>query len=548
MHTETTRKNELARAQERALRSAAGRDGDWCRLAIFHWLRDDKAALQNTIAQAPDDDRNVQAIAAMADLGPLSEDALDHEYLDRPWLLWYLTRFWIRQGDPARAVAAARQSLECHSTYSPGFTLLLFFAARLNRVDLVGPLAKKLLDQNPDQADIRHLLEQPRHNTEGPKPAERPPPRVGFYIPVFNAAPHLDAVLKSILEQAYPLEELVVVDDGSTDNSADIAASYPLRLIRHGRNRGLAAARNTALRAMESDYCASCDSDAVLDPDYLLYTALELQCGPVRPAGVGGRMTEQYDDTLADLWRNVHMSQDSGLFRKCSGHGDVGPVYLPGCNTVLHRKTALDLGGYDESYVAVGEDGQMSRALHRGGHLLVTTPLARCYHLRRDTPWSALRTRWNYEREGHEGVRAFDSLGNLIRLFHVHLSTAKTMAQQDNDRNLPQLTAMEALFVVSSFLHSLGYSRSLGHITLGQQYWLQCALLHGTMAGDALRINQLRAWRDHEIAPVLLPPDTPIQPLPPYYGTQFIDAFAAYDRWLAPLEATLNPPPVSATR
>src|SRR6516165_3866567 len=71
--------------------------------------------------------------------------------------------------------------------------------------------------------------------------------RVTAYIPCFNGARYLPATITAILGQTQPPDELLIIDDGSTDNSSEVASRYPVRIIRHEKNKGLAAARNTAL-------------------------------------------------------------------------------------------------------------------------------------------------------------------------------------------------------------------------------------------------------------------------------------------------------------
>lgn len=87
---------------------------------------------------------------------------------------------------------------------------------------------------------------------------------VSVVIPVFNRAHTLHRAIDSVRMQDVTDWELIVVDDGSTDGSADIPASYGdarIRSIRHDTNRGAAAARNTGVRAARGRYIAFLDSD-----------------------------------------------------------------------------------------------------------------------------------------------------------------------------------------------------------------------------------------------------------------------------------------------
>ncbi len=105
-------------------------------------------------------------------------------------------------------------------------------------------------------------------------------PSISVVIPCHNAAPFLRATIESILQQTRPATEVIVVDDGSTDDSARIAASFgpPVRVIRQ-ENRGESAARNRGIEAATGDWVAFLDAD-----DLWLPTKLERQAEVIRAA------------------------------------------------------------------------------------------------------------------------------------------------------------------------------------------------------------------------------------------------------------------------
>src|SRR5215210_7479587 len=93
---------------------------------------------------------------------------------------------------------------------------------------------------------------------------------VSVIIPCYNQAHFLGEAIESVLAQNHPRFEILVVDDGSTDDTSEVAARYPeVRCLRQ-ENRGLAAARNAGLRSSEGEYVVFLDAD-----DRLLPNALE---------------------------------------------------------------------------------------------------------------------------------------------------------------------------------------------------------------------------------------------------------------------------------
>lgn len=90
---------------------------------------------------------------------------------------------------------------------------------------------------------------------------------VSAVIPCFNQAHYLAEAIESVLKQTYPHVEVVVIDDGSTDNTGQIAARYPgVKYVRQV-NRGLAAARNEGLRCSNGNYVLFLDADDTLEPE-----------------------------------------------------------------------------------------------------------------------------------------------------------------------------------------------------------------------------------------------------------------------------------------
>jgi glycosyltransferase involved in cell wall biosynthesis len=107
------------------------------------------------------------------------------------------------------------------------------------------------------------------------------PISISCVIPVFNGERFLSESLDSVFAQTLPPAEVIVVDDGSTDGTADVIASYGERLVSlRQENAGPATARNRGLRAAHGDLIALQDADDVWDPDKLAVQAARFAARP----------------------------------------------------------------------------------------------------------------------------------------------------------------------------------------------------------------------------------------------------------------------------
>jgi glycosyltransferase involved in cell wall biosynthesis len=138
---------------------------------------------------------------------------------------------------------------------------------------------------------------------------ERDVPLVSVIIPTYNRAEYVIQAVKSALAQTYPNFEIIVVDDGSTDDTEGVLRSYT-GLIRYicQDNQGEGAARNTAIRASTGQYIALLDSDDVWLPDKLLLQMAFLRDHPEVGLVAGGAAILGRDGTEATA-QALHLEQ-----------------------------------------------------------------------------------------------------------------------------------------------------------------------------------------------------------------------------------------------
>ncbi len=267
--------------------------------------------------------------------------------------------------------------------------------------------------------------------------------RISIYVPCYNAARTLSEVLDAILRQTRNADEILVIDDGSTDGTAEVASSFSrqrVRLVQQPGNRGLGAARNRALEVADGDILVGLDADVRPEEHYLqsLVEAFDVQ---PQLGAVCGHLTEVYQDHLADRWRAVHMAQHYG-----DESGD-NPRILFGCTTAIRMEAARRLSGWKEQYRETYEDVDLTERLRGAGIPFRYLAHCRAFHLKRDTLPSALTNFWKWFypvglQQGH-----FDSLDDWIqrRLDSVQWGIFRYRIHQDLQQNHNELMVMTCL-------------------------------------------------------------------------------------------------------
>ena len=203
-------------------------------------------------------------------------------------------------------------------------------------------------------------------------------PKASVVVCSYNGAKTLDRCLTSLKEINYPSYEVILVDDGSTDNTQEIAASHNwVKNIRQ-ENKGLSFARNVGAHASGGDVIVYTDSDCMADPDWLYYLMGTLLSGDY--AGVGGPNISP----PAENWVQACVSAAPGG----PNHvllTDVVAEHIPGCNMAFHRWAFDQVGGFDPEYRKAGDDVDFCWRLQQSGGVIAFSPAAIVWHYRRFT-------------------------------------------------------------------------------------------------------------------------------------------------------------------
>jgi GT2 family glycosyltransferase len=307
-------------------------------------------------------------------------------------------------------------------------------------------------------------------------------PRVSVVVCSRDGASTLRECCQGLLALDYPDYEVIVVDDGSTDATASIAADYGFRVI-STENRGLSSARNTGWRAASGEIVAYLDDDAAPDPDWLKYLAVAFREGGY--AGVGGpNIPPPGASPVAACVAHAPGNPNHVLL------SDREAEHIPGCNCAFRRDSLEAVGGFDPHFRVAGDDVDVCWRIRERGWKIGFSPAAMVWHRRRDSVaayWhqqrgygraeAQLERKWpeRYNSAGYLswGGRVYGSgaslfLGRRARVYHGRWGGAPFQSLYDEPGGLGFLPLLPEWYAMTAALAAAG---TLG-LLWGPLLWL----------------------------------------------------------------------------
>lgn len=173
-------------------------------------------------------------------------------------------------------------------------------------------------------------------------------PTISVIMAAYNAAAFISEAIESALEQTRPAHEIVVVDDGSTDATADVVRGFPQVRYLHQQNQGASAARNRAIEASTGSYLAVLDADDLWPAQRLEAMADHLDAHPEVGIVFGQQEVLLEGDGPWPAWLAPATDPASGV---------IDPSLLPvAANSFVARRSAFDTVGLYATDMRHGED------------------------------------------------------------------------------------------------------------------------------------------------------------------------------------------------
>jgi len=233
-------------------------------------------------------------------------------------------------------------------------------------------------------------------------------PSVSVVVCAYNAAETIDDCLTALAGVQYPRVEIIVVDDGSTDDTASRVRRHARARLIQTPNSGLSAARNVGLDAASGDVIAYVDADVRVDPLWLMHLVQPFVTSTAVAAG-GPNVAPADDSWFSQCVARAPGAPSHVMF------DDRQAEHIPGCNFAARREALLAIGGFDPIFLRAGDDVDVCWRLQDRGGWIAFAPAALVWHHHRarlvaywwqqvgygeGEAWLRLRHRHRFSRSG----------------------------------------------------------------------------------------------------------------------------------------------------
>lgn len=209
---------------------------------------------------------------------------------------------------------------------------------------------------------------------------------ISVIIPVYNSAPYLRSCLEHLQKSSFQDYECIVVDDGSTDESAAVAREYGAIVQSTGGRRGPAYARNIGAKFANTPLLFFIDADVCVYPETVERVIRAFAQDPELSAVMGSYDSKPEDPDFLSTYRNLMHS-----YVHHNSHAEAC-TFWSGCGAI-RKDDFFELKGFDESYGRPSiEDIELGYRLHRAGKKIALNPGILVKHLKHWTFWGLIKT------------------------------------------------------------------------------------------------------------------------------------------------------------
>ncbi|WP_435159749.1 glycosyltransferase family 2 protein [Haladaptatus sp. DFWS20] len=257
-------------------------------------------------------------------------------------------------------------------------------------------------------------------------------PTVSVIVPTYNRAHSLPRTVESVLSQTLEDLELIIVDDASDDDTADVVASYDddrIRFFEHEENQGASAARNTGIEHAEGDYMAFLDSDDVWLPTKLekQVLTLELRSDDWVAAYCKAETVHLDGQNPIVKWATQLISRRNKTEGAEGGKELIGPILSDSLHTsagstlLVTSDVARKIDGFDESFDRFQDPEFLIRVLKHGKLACVDETLLLRYETGSPSADAVAKADEHYRRTFAEEVERLERQGIDVTGAHNYI-------------------------------------------------------------------------------------------------------------------------------
>lgn len=279
-------------------------------------------------------------------------------------------------------------------------------------------------------------------------------PNISVIIPVYNGAKTISQTVECLLRQSLKPAEIIVVDDGSTDETPSVLRGFDGEItVLSQSNSGPASARNHGVKVAKGDFAAFTDSDCLPDKDWLFNLALGFD--NERIAGVGGVVRSAVQGLTGEYVDAIRL-----LDPQPDESGEI--PYLITANACFRREVLIEAGLFNQRFRKPGgEEPDVCLRIRKLGYEFRFAEQALIHHHHRQTIGSLLKTIANYGEGLYVLSRLWPaySIGNPFRRLLRRLVELRSVV-----RRIPQYAGQYGLFRAICF-SVLDYLRQIAYLS-----------------------------------------------------------------------------------
>lgn len=322
-------------------------------------------------------------------------------------------------------------------------------------------------------------------------------PMVSIVIVNFNGRNFLSRCLSSVLKTNYPNFEVIIVDNGSTDGSAELVQRCfqynNIRIIRNSRNLGFAEGNNIGARAAKGEYVVFLNNDTEVDAEWLkeLVTVMEsdeaIAAAQSKLLSFDRKTIDSTGDFINFLgmgWMRGRGEEDKGQYDK------IGEIFSArGAGMIVRKQILREIGCFDSDFFMICEDVDLGWRIRLNGYKVVFVPKSVVYHFGSGTRKKFERAAESYYYNTRNGISMLIKNYDLKNLFIS--VTARVLAEL-------------ALFLISLPFPS---KRSYNLSRISAMFWVLLNFRH--VWEKRLKVQLMRKVSDKQIKRLMIKGNSP---------------------------------------